>query len=163
MPDHAPSLASMSKAYDPAEIEAKWYDYWEENGFFEADADSEADPHVIMMPPPNVTGRLHIGHALQDSIQDAITRIRRMQGDATLWMPGIDHAGIATQNAVEDTLREQEGKTRHDLGREQFVERVWAWKEEYGDIILDQKRTLGDSCDWSRQRFTMDEGFTRAV
>ena len=163
MADASPALASMSKAYDPDEIEDKWYDYWEENGFFEADADSDADSHVIMMPPPNVTGRLHIGHALQDSIQDAITRIRRMQGDETLWMPGIDHAGIATQNAVEDQLREQEGKTRHDLGREQFIERVWAWKEEYGDIILDQKRTLGDSCDWSRQRFTVDEGFTRAV
>jgi len=163
MADDAPALASMSKAYDPTEIEAKWYEYWEENGFFEADADSDADPHVIMMPPPNVTGRLHIGHALQDSIQDAITRIRRMQGYETLWMPGIDHAGIATQNAVESNLREQEGKTRHDLGRDTFVERVWDWKEEYGDIILDQKRKLGDSCDWSRERFTMDEGFTRAV
>jgi valyl-tRNA synthetase len=163
MPDDAPTLASMSKAYDPSDIEDKWYDYWEENGFFEADADSEADSHVIMMPPPNVTGRLHIGHALQDSIQDALTRIHRMKGDETLWMPGLDHAGIATQNAVEGNLREEEGKTRHDLGREAFVERVWAWKEEYGDLILDQKRTLGDSCDWSRQRFTMDEGFTRAV
>ncbi len=163
MPDDAPSLASMSKAYDPSDIEDKWYAYWEEHGFFEADADGDADSHVIMMPPPNVTGRLHIGHALQDSIQDALTRIHRMKGDETLWMPGLDHAGIATQNAVEDDLREAEGKTRHDLGREAFVERVRAWKEEYGDLILDQKRTLGDSCDWGRQRFTMDEGFTRAV
>ncbi|MCS3637339.1 valine--tRNA ligase [Salinibacter ruber] len=163
MPDDAPSLASMSKAYDPSDIEDKWYAYWEEHGFFEADADGDAASHVIMMPPPNVTGRLHIGHALQDSIQDALTRIHRMKGDETLWMPGLDHAGIATQNAVEDDLREAEGKTRHDLGREAFVERVRAWKEEYGDLILDQKRTLGDSCDWSRQRFTMDEGFTRAV
>jgi len=163
MADPSPDLASMSKAYDPSEIEEKWYEYWEESGFFEADADSDADPHVIMMPPPNVTGRLHIGHALQDSIQDALTRIHRMKGDEALWMPGLDHAGIATQNAVEKNLREEEGKTRHDLGREAFVERVWAWKEEYGDLILDQKRTLGDSCDWSRQRFTMDEGFTRAV
>ena len=153
----------MSTAYEPSDIEDKWYEYWEENGFFEADADSDADSHVIMMPPPNVTGRLHIGHALQDSIQDALTRIHRMKGDETLWMPGLDHAGIATQNAVESTLREDEGKTRHDLGREAFVERVWAWKQEYGDLILDQKRTLGDSCDWSRERFTMDEGFTRAV
>ena len=163
MSDDAPALASMSTAYDPSDIEEKWYDYWEENGFFEVDADSEAESHVIMMPPPNVTGRLHIGHALQDSIQDALTRIHRMKGDETLWMPGLDHAGIATQNAVEDHLREEEGKTRHDLGREAFTERVWAWKEEYGDLILDQKRILGDSCDWSRQRFTMDEGFTRAV
>jgi len=163
MADDAPALAPRSTAYDPSEIEDKWYAYWEENGFFEADADSDAEPHVIMMPPPNVTGRLHIGHALQDSIQDALTRIHRMKGDETLWMPGLDHAGIATQNAVESNLREEEGKTRHDLGREAFVERVWAWKEEYGDLILDQKRKLGDSCDWSRQRFTMDEGFTRAV
>ena len=163
MADDAPALASMSTAYEPSDIEDKWYEYWEENGFFEADADGDADSHVIMMPPPNVTGRLHIGHALQDSIQDALTRIHRMKGDETLWMPGLDHAGIATQNAVESNLREEEGKTRHDLGREAFVERVWAWKEEYGDLILDQKRTLGDSCDWSRERFTMDEGFTRAV
>jgi valyl-tRNA synthetase len=160
--DAPPTDASTRTAYEPSEIEAKWYDYWEENGFFEADADADAESHVVMMPPPNVTGRLHIGHALQDSIQDAITRIRRMQGDEALWMPGLDHAGIATQNVVEDRLRE-DGKTRHDLGREAFVERVYAWKEEYGDIILDQKRKLGDSCDWSRQRFTMDEGFTRAV
>ena len=153
----------MSTAYDPSDIEDKWYDYWEEHGFFEADTDSDAEPHVIMMPPPNVTGRLHIGHALQDSIQDALTRIHRMKGHEALWMPGLDHAGIATQNAVESNLREEEGKTRHDLGREAFVERVWDWKEEYGGIILDQKRTLGDSCDWSRERFTMDEGFTRAV
>ncbi|PSR01716.1 MAG: valine--tRNA ligase, partial [Bacteroidetes bacterium SW_8_64_56] len=130
MPDDAPALASMSTAYDPSDIEEKWYDYWEENGFFEADADSDAEPHVIMMPPPNVTGRLHIGHALQDSIQDALTRIHRMKGDETLWMPGLDHAGIATQNAVEENLREEEDKTRHDLGREAFMERVWAWKEE---------------------------------
>ena len=163
MPDDAPALASMSKAYDPSDIEEKWYAYWEENGFFEADADSDAESHVIMMPPPNVTGRLHIGHALQDSIQDALARIHRMKGHETLWMPGLDHAGIATQNKVESTLREEEGTTRHDLGREPFVDRVWDWKEEYGDIILDQKRTLGDSCDWSRERFTMDEGFTRAV
>jgi len=153
----------MSTAYDPSDIEDKWYDYWEEHGFFEADTDSDAESHVIMMPPPNVTGRLHIGHALQDSIQDALTRIHRMKGHEALWMPGLDHAGIATQNAVESNLREEEGKTRHDLGREAFVERVWAWKQEYGDLILDQKRTLGDSCDWSRERFTMDEGFTRAV
>ena len=152
MPDDAPALASMSTAYDPSDIEEKWYDYWEENGFFEADADSDAEPHVIMMPPPNVTGRLHIGHALQDSIQDALTRIHRMKGDETLWMPGLDHAGIATQNAVEDHLREEEGKTRHDLGREAFMERVWAWKEEYGDLILDQKRILGSSRTSRRDR-----------
>jgi hypothetical protein len=116
-----------------------------------------------MMPPPNVTGRLHMGHALQDAIQDALTRLRRMQGYEALWVPGIDHAGIATQNVVERELKEQTGQTRHDLGREPFIDKVWEWKEEYGDIILQQKRRLGDSCDWSRERFTMDEGCSRAV
>jgi valyl-tRNA synthetase len=166
MPESAPTPTSQSTtatAYEPSAIEDKWYAYWEEHGFFRAEVNPEATPHTIMMPPPNVTGELHIGHALQDTIQDAITRIRRMQGDEVLWMPGLDHAGIATQNVVERKLRDAEGKTRHDLGREPFVERVWDWKEEYGGIILEQKRKLGDSCDWSRQRFTMDEGFTRAV
>ena len=152
-----------STVYDPAQIEDKWYRYWEEHGFFEADADTDAPPFSITMPPPNVTGRLHIGHALQDSIQDALTRIARMKGQEALWMPGLDHAGIATQNVVEQKLADEENKTRHDLGREAFVERVYAWKKEYGDIILQQKRTLGDSCDWDRQYFTMDEDFSRAV
>jgi len=153
----------LNKAYDPQEIEPRWYAYWEANQFFQAEIRVDRVPFVIMMPPPNVTGRLHMGHALQDTIQDALTRIRRMQGYEALWLPGIDHAGIATQNVVERELREKEGKTRHDLGREAFLQRVWQWKEEYGDIILQQKRRLGDSCDWSRTRFTMDEGFTRAV
>ncbi len=155
--------AKESKAYDPSQIEARRYAYWTEHGFFEADPDPEKEPFAVPMPPPNVTGRLHIGHALQDTIQDALTRIRRMQGFSALWQPGLDHAGIATQNVVEKTLKEEEGITRHDLGREAFLERVWAWKEEYGDIILRQKRELGDSCDWRRQRFTMDAGFSRAV
>lgn len=170
MPDAVPAtpdLAPATTAYDPTEIEAKWYRYWEEGGFFRADADrvrsGEAKPHVIMMPPPNVTGRLHMGHALQDAIQDALTRLRRMQGYEALWLPGIDHAGIATQNVVERQLKEQTGQTRHDLGREAFIDKVWDWKGEYGDIILQQKRRLGDSCDWSRERFTMDEGFSHAV
>ena len=163
MADEATADSSTTTVYDPSQIEDKWYTYWEDNGFFDTDVDPDKEPHTIMMPPPNVTGRLHIGHALQDSIQDAITRIRRMQGKEALWMPGLDHAGIATQNVVEKKLREENGTTRHDLGREGFVERVWDWKEEYGNIILQQKRTLGDSCDWKRQRFTMDDGFTRAV
>jgi valyl-tRNA synthetase len=166
MPDSAtttPTDPSTSTTYEPSTIEDKWYTYWEDQGFFHAESDPDKEPHVIMMPPPNVTGRLHIGHALQDSIQDALTRIRRMQGQEALWMPGLDHAGIATQNVVEQRLKEDEGRTRHDLGRDAFIERVYEWKEEYGDIILQQKRTLGDSCDWDRQRFTMDEGFTRAV
>jgi valyl-tRNA synthetase len=161
--DAPPTDAATSTAYDPSAIEDKWYEYWEDNGFFEVDADADAEPYVITMPPPNVTGRLHIGHALQDSIQDALTRIRRMQGHEAFWVPGLDHAGIATQNVVEQKLKEEEDLTRHDLGREAFVERVYAWKQEYGDIILDQKRTLGDSCDWSKQYFTMDEDFSRAV
>ncbi len=153
----------VRKVYDPQEIEPRWYAFWEANNFFRAEIRPDKTPFVIMMPPPNVTGRLHMGHALQDTIQDALTRIRRMQGYEALWLPGIDHAGIATQNVVERELREKEGKTRHDLGRTAFLQRVWQWKEEYGDIILQQKRRLGDSCDWSRTRFTMDEGFTRAV
>ncbi|PSQ76993.1 MAG: valine--tRNA ligase [Bacteroidetes bacterium QH_8_67_23] len=163
----APPRATSSQ-YDPTAIEARWYDFWEKGGFFRADefrADerSERAPFTVMMPPPNVTGRLHIGHALQSTIQDALTRIARMKGREALWQPGLDHAGIATQNVVERRLREEDGQTRHDLGREQFVGRVWEWKEEYGDIITDQMRRLGVSCDWSRRRFTMDEGFTRAV
>ena len=151
-----------STAYRPAEIEAKWYAWWEESDLFRVQPHSGKPPHVIVMPPPNVTGALHMGHALQDTIQDAVTRLRRMQGYEALWMPGMDHAGIATQNVVEQQLA-KEGKTRYDLGRERFVEHVWAWKHEYGGRILEQKRRLGDSCDWSRERFTMDEGFTRAV
>jgi valyl-tRNA synthetase len=158
-----PPLAPATTAYDPTEIESKWYRYWEEGGYFEADPDSGKPPHVIMMPPPNVTGRLHMGHALQDAIQDTLTRMRRMQGYEALWVPGLDHAGIATQNVVERELKEQTGQTRNDLGREPFIDKIWEWKEEYGDIILQQKRRLGDSCDWSRERFTMDEGCSRAV
>jgi valyl-tRNA synthetase len=166
MPDgtiSAPPLAPTTTSYDPTEIEGKWYRFWEEGGYFEADPSSEKPSHVIMMPPPNVTGRLHMGHALQDAIQDTLTRMRRMQGFEALWLPGIDHAGIATQNVVERELKEQDGTSRRDLGRDAFIDKVWDWKEEYGDIILQQKRRLGDSCDWSRQRFTMDEGFSRAV
>ncbi len=152
-----------STAYKPLEIEEKWYRYWEQNGFFRADRRSGKEPHVIMMPPPNVTGALHMGHALQDAVQDALTRIRRMQGREALWMPGKDHAGIATQNVVERALKKEEGLTRHDLGRDAFVQRVWRWVDEYGDRILQQKRRLGDSCDWARERFTMDERYVESV
>jgi len=150
-------------AYNPSEIEDRWYRFWEEGGFFNADVDSGKEPFVIPMPPPNVTGRLHMGHALQDAVQDALIRLRRMQGYEVLWILGMDHAGIATQNVVERKLRDEDGLERKEMGRERFIERVWDWKEEYGDIILQQKRKLGDSVDWSRSRFTMDEGFTRAV
>ncbi|MEX2400436.1 MAG: valine--tRNA ligase [Rhodothermales bacterium] len=149
-------------AYEPSEIEDKWYRFWEENDLFRTEVNPEKQPHAIVMPPPNVTGALHMGHALQDSIQDAVTRIRRMQGYEALWVPGLDHAGIGTQNVVERQLKE-EGTSRHELGREAFVERVRRWKEEYGGRILEQKRRLGDSCDWHRERYTMDDGFTRAV
>ena len=165
MNDAAPSDAprATSAQYDPEAVEDRWYGFWEQEGFFAADEQSEREPFAVMMPPPNVTGRLHIGHALQSTIQDVLTRIARMKGREALWQPGLDHAGIATQNVVERKLEAKEGKTRHDLGRKSFVERVYQWKEEYGDIITGQMRRLGVSCDWSRRRFTMDEGFTRAV
>ncbi len=153
---------SLSKTYEPHEVEAKWYKYWLDNDYFRAADKSEKKPFAIVIPPPNVTGMLHMGHALNNVLQDIMTRYRRMQGYNALWMPGMDHAGIATQNVVEQELA-KEGLTRHDLGREKFIERVWEWKEESGGIILNQLQRLGCSCDWSRERFTMDEGLTRAV
>lgn len=151
-------------AYTPKEIEAKWYPYWLNHQLFDAQTESEkSEKFVVMMPPPNVTGRLHMGHALQDTVQDILTRIYRMKGFETLWMPGQDHAGIATQNVVEKELKKSEKKNRHDLGREKFVEKVWEWKAEYGDIILQQKHRLGISPDWRRARFTLDEDYVHAV
>ncbi len=158
-----PETESIPKKYDPSSIEDRWYQYWEENKLFEAEINQEKEPFVIMMPPPNVTGALHMGHALQGAVQDAIIRLKRMQGYEALWLPGTDHAGIATQNVVEKQIRNEEGKTRHDLGREQFVEKVWEWKEKYGEIITGQYRKLGTSCDWSRERFTMEGELSNAV
>ncbi len=152
----------LSKTYDPQEIEIRWYAFWEENGHFSPDLEADASPFCIMIPPPNVTGTLHMGHAFQDSLMDALTRFHRMRGSRTLWQPGSDHAGIATQMVVERQL-EQEGRTRHDLGRERFVERVWEWKEGSGNVISRQLRRMGASCDWSRERFTMDAGLSRSV
>ncbi|MDI6735828.1 MAG: valine--tRNA ligase [bacterium] len=155
----------IPKAYEPHLVEKKWYKYWEENNYFRADADSSKPPQPpfsIVIPPPNVTGSLHIGHALNNTLQDILTRFKRMQGYNTLWLPGTDHAGIATQNVVEKQLRLQ-GLTRQDLGREKFIERVWEWKKEYGGLIIEQLKRLGTSCDWSRTRFTMDEGLSKAV
>jgi valyl-tRNA synthetase len=149
--------ADFSKTYNPQEVESRWYGWWESKGFFRADAKSSKPVFAIVMPPPNVTGSLHMGHMLNNTVQDAIVRRKRMQGFNTLWLPGMDHAGIATQWVVERQLRE-EGLTRHELGREKFVERVWKWKEEYGGNILRQIRRIGSSCDWSRERFTLDEG-----
>ncbi|WP_157252564.1 valine--tRNA ligase [Nonomuraea typhae] len=148
--------------YTPAEVETRSYTRWESAGYFHADPGSSREPYSIVLPPPNVTGVLHIGHALDHSIQDALTRRARMRGNEALWLPGMDHAGIATQNVVERKLG-TEGLSRHDLGREAFVEKVWQWKEESGGAILGQMRRLGDSVDWSRERFTMDEGLSRAV
>ncbi|MDX6346726.1 MAG: valyl-tRNA synthetase [Streptomyces sp.] len=155
-------MQNLPTQYAPAEVEGQLYERWVERGYFEADAKSDKKPYTIVIPPPNVTGSLHLGHAFQHTLMDALTRRKRMQGYEALWLPGMDHAGIATQNKVEQQLAE-EGKSRHDLGREAFVERVWQWKEEYGGKILGQMRRLGDGVDWSRERFTMDEGLSRAV
>ncbi len=150
----------MEKSFDPKSLEAKWYAQWEASGMFAPSGDGE--PYCILLPPPNVTGTLHMGHAFQMTIMDALIRYQRMHGRRTLWQGGTDHAGIATQKIVENQLAAQ-GKTRHDLGREKFIERVWEWKAESGSTITSQMRRLGASMDWSRERFTMDEGLSAAV
>ena len=149
----------LPKQYDPTQVESQIYQMWLDNDCFKAEPDPGKKPYSIVMPPPNVTGQLHMGHALDSTLQDILTRYKRMEGYSALWLPGTDHAGIATQIKVEEELRVKEGKTRYDLGREKFLERVWAWKEKYGR----QQRKLGVSCDWSRSRFTMDEGCSKAV
>ncbi len=152
----------LPKAYEPAEVEPKWYRFWEEENLFLAEESSMALTYSIVIPPPNITGDLHMGHALNNTLQDILCRYRRMHGDNVLWMPGTDHAGIATQNVVERQLAE-EGLDRHELGREKFIDRVWEWRELYGGKIINQLKRLGASCDWSRERFTMDEGLSEAV
>lgn len=154
---------NIPKVYDPASVEKKWYEFWEKNRYFHAEPEPGKKPFSIVIPPPNITGKLHMGHALDNTLQDILIRWHRMMGDNTLWMPGYDHAGLATQIKVEEVLKKEEGKTRFDLGREEFVKRVWAWKEEYGDRIINQLKCLGISCDWERKRFTMDEGCSCAV
>ena len=153
----------LPKVYEPQQVESRIYQMWEDHGCFKGVEDSKKKPFSIVMPPPNVTGQLHMGHALDCTLQDILTRFKRMQGYAALWVPGTDHAGIATQIKVEEELRVKEGKTRYDLGREKFLERVWKWKEEYGNRIVQQQKKMGVSCDWSRARFTMDEGCSKAV
>ncbi len=153
----------LPKAYEPREVEGRIYGMWEKNGCFEGHRDPDKKPFTIVMPPPNVTGQLHMGHAMDCTMQDILIRFKRMQGYAALWVPGTDHAGIATQIKVEEELRKNEGLTRHDLGREKFLERVWEWKNTYGNRIVEQQKKLGASCDWSRSRFTMDEGLSKAV
>lgn len=156
-------MKELPKVYDPHAVESKIYDFWEKGGFFRGIRDEKKKPFSIVMPPPNVTGQLHMGHALDGTLQDILTRYKRMQGYATLWLPGQDHAGIATQIRVEEELRKNEGLTRYDLGREKFLERVWDWKNQYGNRIIEQQKRLGASCDWERNRFTMDEVCARAV
>ena len=153
---------TQDTAYNPQTLEPEIYAIWEQSGAFHASSGTGRPAYSIVIPPPNVTGSLHMGHAVNNALQDVLIRWKRMQGFEACWIPGTDHAGIATQNVVEKELK-KEGKSRWDLGREKFLERVWAWKEQYGNTILHQLRKLGCSCDWPRTRFTMDPGYTRAV
>ncbi len=153
----------IAKTYDPSEIEDRLYKFWDESGYFKPDEDKTKKPFSIVIPPPNVTGQLHMGHALNNTLQDIIIRTKRMQGYSTLWIPGTDHAGIATQIKVEQVLRESKGLTRHDVGRDEFLKLVWEWKQQYGSRIISQLKKLGSSCDWSREAFTMDESLSKAV
>ena len=155
-------MKELEKTYDPTKVESDIYKFWLDGGHFHAEIDPNKKPFTIVIPPPNVTGQLHLGHALDNALQDVLIRFKRMQGYSALWMPGTDHAGIATQIKVEEELRKS-GQTRYDLGREKFIERVWEWKEEYGSRIIEQLKTLGSSCDWERERFTMDDGCSAAV
>ncbi|MBR5156778.1 MAG: valine--tRNA ligase [Clostridia bacterium] len=154
---------TLNKTYNPADVEDRLYKTWVDNGYFTPEIDKNKKPFTIVIPPPNVTGQLHMGHALDETLQDILIRYKRMAGFATLWVPGTDHAGIATQIKVEEFLRKEEGLTRYDLGREKFTERVWEWKKLYGDRIINQLKKLGSSCDWTRERFTMDETLSKAV
>ena len=156
-------MKELPKVYEPQAVEKKIYDFWMKGGWFKGTIDPDKKPFSIMMPPPNVTGQLHMGHAMDAALQDIVTRYKRMQGYAALWLPGVDHAGIATQIKVEEVLRKEEGKTRYDLGREKFLERVWDWKGKYGDRIVEQQKSMGVSCDWDRSRFTMDQTCAKAV
>jgi len=156
-------MRELPKVYDPREVEGRIYSQWEAAGCFAGIRDAKKKPFTIVMPPPNVTGQLHMGHAMDCTLQDILTRFKRMQGYAALWLPGTDHAGIATQIKVEEALRNEEGLSRHDLGRDAFLERVWDWKNKYGDRIVTQQKKMGASCDWDRTRFTMDEGCSKAV
>src|SRR5579862_6428240 len=156
-------MSEISKAYEPGAVEARWYQFWLDKNLFVADAASKKPAYSIVIPPPNVTGVLHLGHVLNNTIQDILARKARMEGKEVLWLPGTDHAGIATQVMVEKKLKKEERLTRHDLGREKFIERVWEWKEKHGGIIIDQLKKMGCSCDWSRERFTMDPDYSRRV
>ena len=156
-------MKELSKTYDPKHVEDAWFEHWEKQGYFHSEPNKEKAPFCVMIPPPNVTGMLTMGHVLNNTLQDILVRKARMQGYETMWLPGTDHAGIATQARVEKHIRETEGKTRYDFGREKFVERIWDWKDQYGGMIIKQLRKLGVSCDWERERFTLDEGLSKAV
>ncbi len=153
----------LAKQYDPREAQQRWLAFWDERGYFHSRPDAGREPFCIVIPPPNVTCALHMGHALNNTLQDVLIRWRRAQGYNALWMPGTDHAGIATQAVVERRVREEEGKTRRDLGREELVKRIWQWKDQYEQRILTQLKQLGASCDWARTRFTLDPVCARAV
>jgi len=156
-------MSEIPKAYEPQSVEDKWYDFWQQQGCFTANPQSAKPAYSIVIPPPNVTGMLHMGHVLNNTIQDILSRKARMDGKEVLWLPGTDHAGIATQMMVERQLKKEEKKSRHDLGREEFLKRVWTWKEKHGDIIINQLKKLGCSCDWTRERFTMDPEYSKCV
>ena len=152
----------LAKTYDPQSVEDRLYKFWVDGGFFHAEIDPEKEPYTIVIPPPNITGQLHMGHALDNTLQDILIRFRRMQGRATLWLPGTDHASIATEAKIVAAMAE-EGLKKEDLGREKFLERAWDWKRTYGGRIVEQLKKLGSSCDWDRERFTLDEGCNKAV
>ncbi len=152
----------LAKTYDPSEVEDRIYKFWLDENFFHAEVDANKEPYTIVIPPPNITGQLHMGHALDDTLQDILIRYKRMQGYSALWLPGTDHASIATEAKIVEAMK-KEGLTKEELGREKFLERAWAWKEQYGGRIISQLKKLGASCDWERERFTLDEGCSNAV
>ena len=155
-------MKEIEKNYNPAEIEDRLYSKWQEKKYFHAEVDRSKKPFTIVMPPPNITGQLHMGHALDNTMQDILTRFKRMQGYEALWLPGTDHASIATEAKIVEKMRE-EGITKEDLGREKFLDRAWQWKAQYGGRIVSQLKKIGSSCDWDRERFTMDDGCSKAV
>ena len=152
----------LDKIYDPKAVEGRTYDFWQQGGYFHTEVDYSKKPYTIVMPPPNITGQLHMGHALDNTLQDILIRFRRMQGYAALWVPGVDHASIATEAKIVAAMAE-EGVTKADIGRDGFLKRAWDWKDTYGNRITSQLRKMGSSCDWERERFTMDEGCSKAV
>lgn len=152
----------LEKQYNPADVEDRTYQFWVDNGYFHADVKSDKKPYTIVIPPPNITGQLHMGHALDNTLQDILIRYHRMNGYDTLWLPGTDHASIATEAKIVEAMR-AEGVTKEDLGREGFLERAWEWKKQYGGRIIEQLKKMGSSCDWDRERFTLDEGCNKAV